>query len=104
MKKLILFSSIVFILLSFKSGSNYEPNNSTAEVEKIQGLYIYFASKPVSENEYLGTIKVKWTSNSDSDTRLNAAIKKCKSDFPEADAIVFPYIDFQRADAIKFKK
>lgn len=101
---LILLGTMMIALLSFKISSNYDVNHGTAEVQKIQGLYIFFASKPVAPTEYLGTVKVKMTSDSESTTRLNKMIKNCKKEYPQAEALIFNQIDFSMADAVTFKK
>ena len=101
---LLLLGTLMVALLSFKISNSYEVNNSTAEAMKIQGLYIFFCSKPVSETDYLGTFKVKVSGDNSSLSRLNAAIKRCKKEYPQAEGIVFNTIDFERGDAITFKK
>ena len=76
---------------------------NTAAVKQIEGIYIFFASEPVREYEYLGTVKVGATWDSKTITRLNSMIKNCKSDYPTAEALIFKNTDFGSADAIKFK-
>lgn len=59
MKNLIkgILIGLSLVLLVAFAAINYEPKKATAEVEQMQGLYIFTDSKPVLEYEYLGTVK-----------------------------------------------
>lgn len=104
MKKTILaFMLGVLISGLFAFKMTYEPNKSTAEAKQIQGVYVFFCSEPIKETDYLGTVNVYVTISSDSDSRLNAMIKKVKKEYPDAEAIIFKNIDFGSCDAVKFK-
>lgn len=94
-------------LLAFKAGSNYESKNSTAEVEQMQGLYIFTDARPVKEYEYLGTEKANFSlmgSGQYQDVR-DKLIRKIKKEYPKANGIIFQFKDggTDRADAIQFK-
>jgi len=102
-RNIILF--IIFLLLvSFTA--NYEPRNSTAEVEQVQGCYIFIDSRPVKEYKYLGTCKytIAWVGSGQYQDVRNRLIKRIKKEYPEADGIIFHFHDGgeDRADAIKF--
>ncbi|MFN4247552.1 MAG: hypothetical protein ACK4EY_07500 [Flavipsychrobacter sp.] len=102
MRHTILF--ITFLLLVSFTAS-YEPRNSTAEVEQVQGCYIFIDSRPVKEYKYLGTVKstFSWGSGQYQDVR-DKLIKRIKKEYPEADGIIFHFHDGgqDRADAIRF--
>lgn len=81
-----------------------QPQQSTpgqAQAQQIQGLYIFFASKPTTQAEYLGSVKVRMCGSSSME-RINCVIKKTKKDYPQAEGIVFQTLDMASADAIKF--
>lgn len=82
---------------------NHEVKKSAAEVKQMQGLYIFFCAEPVKETEYLGNVKATMYMSTDTDDRINSVIKKCKKDYPQAEAIVFKSLDLTTADAVKFK-
>ena len=101
--KNILLIIVAFVLTSFAIG--YEPKNSTAEVEQIQGCYIFVDSRPIKKYEYLGTCKytIALASTQYQSVR-DKLIKKIKKEYPDADGIIFHFHDGgqDRADAIKF--
>ena len=84
---------------------NYEPKKSTAEVEQMQGVYIFTDSKPVSEYEYLGTVKSTFGWDSQYRGVRDRLIKKAKKDFPEGDALILQFKSggTYKCDVIKFK-
>ena len=96
----IIIASSIF-LSAYKIIST---NNSSANVEQQQGLYLFMFSKPTSEYEYLGSVKksIAWTGQPTE--MLNSMIKKIKRDFPLADGVIFTSADMDKADAIKFKE
>ena len=57
MKNVFLFSAIV-ALFAFNAVSRPE-NLSAANVEQVQGIYIFTDSKPVASYKYIETIKSK---------------------------------------------
>ncbi len=68
---------------------NYESKKSTAEVDQIQGFYIFAKGKPVKEFEYLGTVKGPLIGNHEFDSLVELMVKNAKKDFPEANALIF---------------
>lgn len=103
--KTILFIAAAATLLAF-TVVNYEVKNNTAEVEQIEGLYVFTDSKPVKEYEYLGTVKANWTWSSKYEGIRSTLISKTKKDFPTAQGIILTQTDGTgplKCDAIKFK-
>lgn len=91
MKKIILGSLIgmtLTLLVAF-TVANYEPKKSTAEVDQIQGFYIFAKSKPMKEFEYLGTVKGPLIGNHEFDNLVELMVKIAKKDFPNANALIF---------------
>lgn len=86
---------------------NYEIKSSSAEVEQMQGLYIFTDSKPVKEFEYLGTEKVGMMLGSPQYAEIrDKLIKKVKKEYPKANGVVFHFGGqggADRADAILLK-
>jgi hypothetical protein len=68
---------------------NYESKKNTAEVDQIQGFYIFAKSKPVQEYEYLGTVKGPLVGNHEFDNLVELMVKNAKKDFPNANALIF---------------
>lgn len=109
MKKIISLIVLGFFVLSIFAFTvvSYEPKHATAEVEQLQGLYIFVDSKPVLEYEYIGTVKSTFSLGGSQYTDVrDRIIKKAKKDYPQADAIIISFKagGTDRADAIKFKK
>lgn len=91
----------ISLLLSLQS--TYSAKKSTAEVDQVQGIYVFIESKPVLEYEYLGNVKNTFAKSiTDSRDKL---VKKAKETFPNADGIIIRYKDggTDQADVIKFK-
>jgi hypothetical protein len=81
----------------------YEPNKKTAEVEQIQGLYVFIHSKPVMEYDYLGSFTPGLVPSKNAQSIINHMIKKSKEKYPNADAIIFTDDELGKADLVKFK-
>lgn len=108
MKKLILGIFAGFILTCILSFSYYEyvVKKNTAEVEYMDGLYIFTDSKPVSEFEYLGTSKVTFGLGSTQYSSVrNMLIKKIKKEYKDANGVIFHFENggTDKADAILIK-
>lgn len=105
MKRSIVFLVLGISLLFFMSFifySEYVVTKKTAEVRQIEGLYIFFCGEPVSEYNYLGTVKLKIVGDN-TNSRIYAIIKKAKKEYPHCEAVVFRELDLSNADCIKFK-
>ena len=101
MKKAILFLSIaVFILLSFRNPSDHR----MAQVNQLQGYYIFMQCTPTSEYTVLGTVKktgIVWTGKPNE--MFNTILRRVKKDYPNSDGIIFEGTDMEHATCIKFK-
>ena len=97
-KYLFFFIVVLFALFGFQDN-----NKRLGEVQREQGLYIYYYSLPVDSYTILGSVKktgLVWTGQSHE--MLNILIRRAKSDFPEVQALIFTDKDMAYADAIKF--
>ena len=85
--------------------TSYEPTKATGEVEQMQGLYIFTDSKPVSEYEYLGTVKTTFAVDVQYVGTRDKMIRKAKKKFPEAEGIIIQFKSggTDKGDVIKFK-
>lgn len=103
MKYLITLVLVSYGLLA----ANVLPHNNKAEVNQLQGIYIFTDSKPVQDYNYLGTVKngFRVAGSSQYTATRDRMIKKLKESYPDADAAIFYFNDgsADRCDAIKFK-
>lgn len=87
--------------------ANYEVKKNTAEVDQIQGFYIFSKGKPVKEFEYLGTVKGPLIGNHEFDNLVELMVRNAKKDFPNANALIFDGAIRQthntRVSAVKIK-
>jgi hypothetical protein len=75
------------ILLSFKSAI-FTPSASTAEVNQIEGLYIFTDSKPLTPYDSLGSLEIGFVSDTQYESIRSSLIKKAKNKFPYADGLI----------------
>jgi len=105
MKKAILVLIAAGALLSF-TVINYSANKSTCEAVQVDGLYMFVDSRPVSDFDYLGTVKGSSTfawSEKYQDVK-DKMIRKTKKEFPGAEGIIFSFNgDKTKVEAIKFR-
>jgi len=98
----------VFLLLMYfllmSAGIIPEGKSSSAEVNQIDGLYIFIESKPTNEYKFLGSEKKSITWTGSGKESIRGVIKKIKKNFPEADGVIFESIDLDKGDAIKIGK
>ena len=76
-------------LVAFTIVANYDVKTNTAEVDQVQGYYIFAKCKPVKEYGYLGTVKGPTIGNHEFDNLVELMVKKAKKDYPEANALIF---------------
>lgn len=100
----MLFGLAILVLLSLAFNLGYEVRTNTAEVEQIQGLYVFIHSKPVKEYEYLGTFAPGVVPSKDAQKIINYMIKKGKDKYPQADGIIFTDDELGKSDLVKFKE
>ena len=83
--------------------ANFEVKKRTAQVEQIQGLYVFIHSKPVKEYEYLGSFTPGMVPSKNARSIINHMIKKGKLKYPNADGIIFTDDELAKADFVRFK-
>lgn len=78
-------------------------NKAAAQAETVEGLYVFISSKPLAENEYLGSISKSFALSGKPDEMLYSMIRKAKKEYPAATGIVFTSIYMDKADVVRFK-
>jgi len=82
-------------------------DKAKAEVNQLQGVYVFVDSKPVKEYQYLGTVKngMRLAGSAQYQPVRDKLLKKLKEDYPQADGAIFSFVNgaADRVDAIKFK-
>lgn len=103
-KTIIAFVAGIAIVSLFSFKLIYEPKKSTAEVETVQGVYVFTTSKPVKEYEYLGNVQCGAVVMSKNyEDLMPKMVKKVKDKFPNADGVIFKNNMIYECDVIKFK-
>jgi hypothetical protein len=107
MKKIMLGFALAMGIITFeafKLGS-YEAKKNTAEVEQYQGVFVFTDSKPVSEYDFLGSVKGGISLSGQYSSVRDNLIKRAKKEYPNADALIMHFSTggTDRCDAIKYK-
>lgn len=108
MKKINILLSIAIVLIISSmimigfGAKIIVKNCNTAKVEQIEGLDIYYKSKPICEYEYLGTVKPPTLARDKPSGVLRITIKRTKDQFPNANAIILDD-NMTRPAAIRYK-
>jgi len=106
MKRTHIFFALAIFMLATSFKIAYDATNKTAEVNKVDGVYVFTDSQPVKDYEKLGEVKnvISMGSGQYSDLR-DKLIKKAKKEYPNTEAVIlyFHTGSADRAEAIKFK-
>jgi hypothetical protein len=107
MKKIIFGGGFVVcltVILAF-SASRYEPNQSTAEVSKVEGFYIFTDSKPVMPYDSLGEADLGFVSGTQYENIRTNLIKRARKKYPTADGLILNLnkTGLDKCNVIKFK-
>jgi hypothetical protein len=92
------------ITLAFRT-MNYIPNSSTADVNNIEGFYIFTDSQPVMTYDSLGMVELGFVTDTQYESIRRNLIKKARSKFPDANGLIIQ-LDKKGVDkckVIKFK-
>jgi|SRR6185312_8252556 len=79
------------------------PDHSTAAVQQMNSIYIFYKSKPAAQFDVMGQVKPGVLLTGSPEERLNSLLKQCNKKFPAAEGIVIDDINMGVADVIKFK-
>jgi hypothetical protein len=107
MKKFLFLSCSTFfaiILIAICLVSFIEiSDHSAAKVEEKNSIKIFAYSRPISQYDILGMVKIKGMVSSEKAPHMvELLLEKCKKDFPSAEGIIINS-EFEKAEAIKFK-
>jgi hypothetical protein len=99
-----LFGVGISILLAFKV-ADFVPDASTAEVNKIEGFYIFTDSKPIMPYDSIGTVETGFITGTQYESIRNHLIKRAGNKFPNANGLImeFDKKGIDKCIAIKFK-
>ncbi|MGH1339259.1 MAG: hypothetical protein ACRBFS_24285 [Aureispira sp.] len=109
MKNLLALVGLLTIIYSTISATTSIPksDNNLAEVNRMQGVYVFTDSEPVQDYEHLGTAKGPSLSFSSGQYQAvrDILIKRTLKQFPKADGVILHFYDggIDKADAIIFK-
>lgn len=94
----------VTVLLAFQV-VNFEPNASTAEVNKIDGFYIFTDSKPIMPYDSIGSVEIGFMTETQYESVRDNLIKRAKSKFPNAEGLLlhFDKKGIDQSTVIRFK-
>lgn len=97
MKKLFLMLLFISTLISF---SVVQEDRAMAQVNRVEGLYIFCDSKPLKNYKYLGSVEVPLTVTDYYNVKRKALIKKAKKDYPGANGLIITDDKAKKADVI----
>ncbi len=90
----VALGAMSFKMLSEKSGAN---------VEQVNGIYVFGFSKPTAKYDVLGMVKVRGiVSNEKGPHMVDLLTGYAKKDYPSGEAIIVNS-EFEKAEVIKFK-
>jgi hypothetical protein len=84
---------------------NFTPSASTAEVNKIDGFYLFTDSQPVMTYDSLGIVEIGFITDTQYESIRGNLIKKARNKYPEANGLIIQ-LDKKGVDkckVIKFK-
>lgn len=86
----LLFALSISILFAFQV-TNLQTNESTAKVNKINGLYIFTDSQPIAPYDSLGTVDIGFITGTQYEQIRNNLIKRAKAKFPNANGLIMKF-------------
>lgn len=100
------FFTIAFTAIIICSGFMVaqEFKNSHAEVDQVQGVYVFYRCKPVRQYDYLGTVSSPAIiKNYKGSYLVDLMVKRAKEKYSSCDAVIFKNEDMTEVDAVKLK-
>jgi hypothetical protein len=82
-----LLGITISMLIAFKA-ADFVPKESTAEVNKVEGLYIFTDSKPVMPYDSIGTVELGFVSGTQYESIKANLIKRARKKYPNADGLI----------------
>lgn len=105
MKKINLKSIFVLATIILLSAFTYqELKLGSAEVDQVQGIYVFYRSKPAKAYDYLGTVKSPGIIKTWKGSYLvDLMVKRAKEKHPTCNGIIFKDEDMTEVDAVLIK-
>jgi hypothetical protein len=105
MKTLLLIVCAACITIAGVAPQQSAPvAKNLAQVNEVDGYYIFQQCKPMREYEVLGEVKktgITWTGSPKE--MFKTLLRRTKKDFPKADGLIFEDVQVEHAQCIKFK-
>lgn len=92
---------LLFLLLVFSSFQS--STTRTANVEPVNGIYIYFHSRPAEQYDYLDTYTIQIAMTGKPEELINMMLNKVRKKYPEANGIIITSDELDQCDIIKLK-
>ncbi|MBL7789033.1 MAG: hypothetical protein JNL75_04275 [Chitinophagales bacterium] len=103
---ILLLGALAIFLFSFKADS-YIPNKATAEVEQIEGFYVFTDSRPIMPYDTLGRVEIGFLVVTEYCPTRNNLIQRARRKYKDGDGIFIHYstkfLSLDYATVIKFK-
>lgn len=104
MRRIYFCALGLFLLVALAAGrvsnQTVEVKPNSAEVESMQGLYVFIHAKPVAPYQTLGTFSPKLVPSKNAESIIEFMVNKGKDKFPSANAIVFKNAELSEADLV----
>jgi len=104
MKKGILIIAVLsaVVFSGFKIADEFKVSH--AEVDQVQGVYVFYRSKPVKTFDYLGTVKTPMIIKNEKGSYLvDLMVKRAKEKHSTCNAIIFKDENMHEVDAVLIK-
>lgn len=103
MKTFLIATALIGLLIAARTNQD----NGRANVNQLQGLYVFTDATPAHDFEYLGTVEngIRLAGSSQYQPVRDRLIKKVKEKYPDAEGIIFHFVNnaADKAEAIRFK-
>ncbi len=97
----------LFVIMSFQDSTSVKQNQVVdfrdARVKMNSGMALFIQCEPINKYKYLGSFKVSVAWTGQTPEMIGIATKKVKSQFPEANGIIFTSDDQGTFDAVLFE-
>ncbi len=95
---------IIFALISICSAIIVQDNNnSLAQVEQIENVYVFILSKPKNQYERLGTVTKNFALTGSNREMIEGLISKAKNEYSQCQGIIISGYIFDKCEVVKFK-
>jgi len=93
---------IIISVTGFKIAA-YELKQNTAEVEQVDGFFIFYKSKPVKDYERVGHYKIEVAWKGDPESLLKQLLNKSMKKYPNGNGLIIAE-NLEEFDIVKIEK